>query len=73
MISTICVQNRVATVILSLFLAQICSAYDSSNKLVDYNDYIVIKDNLDPSAEDYTMELFSFPYITNVSRNKLLF
>ena len=57
-----------ATVILSLLLAQICNAYNKENRLVDYNDYIEIEDTLDSGVANFTMELYSFPYIENVSK-----
>ena len=60
----------------SLFMATIFAlvqvfqggwAYDSDNRLVDYNDLITITKSTDPDTEVLTLELFAFPYIQDVS------
>ena len=42
-------------------------AFDSSNRLVDYRDRITVYNSTDPDTVTFTMDLMSFPYMTDVS------
>lgn len=44
-------------------------AYNKNNKLVDYRDRVTIFDSkdVDKSDEIYSIDLMSFPYMTDVS------
>ena len=49
-----------------------CKAYNKDNVLVDYGDRIKISKSTDPDVVVEQMELYSFPYIANVSRREFL-
>ena len=45
-----------------------CKAYNKDNVLVDYGDLLKINKSTDPDEIVENMELYSFPYIDNVSK-----
>ena len=53
--------------VISSVLAQISYAYNSNNRLVTYTDHIKIANSTDPNTVIYETDLFTFPYVTEVS------
>ena len=64
------------SVCLLLALAQVllvpCKAYNKDNVLVDYGDLLKISKSTEPTEVVEKMELYSFPYIANVSQREVL-
>ena len=50
-----------------MMMSPICQAYDKDNVLVDYGDTIKIFKTGDEANVVENMDLYSFPYIDNVS------
>ena len=53
--------------VIASVLAQISCAYNSNNRLVTYTDHIKIANSTDPNTVIYETDLFTFPYVTEVS------
>ena len=49
-----------------------CKAYNKDNVLVDYGDLLKISKSTAPTDVVEKMELYSFPYIANVSKREVL-
>ena len=57
----------IVLVLTQQFLLTPCMAYDKDNVLVDYGDILKLSKSTEPDTVDLTMDLYSFPYIDNVS------
>ena len=57
--------------LLSCLIVSKVMAFNKNNKLVDYRDRITVYNSTDPNTVTYTMDLMSFPYMTNV-RHRLV-
>ena len=53
--------------VIACALIQTSFAYNSKNRLVSYTDHIKIANSTDPNTVIYETDLYTFPYITEVS------
>ena len=53
--------------ILLIQMSGVCLAYNADNVLVDYGDVLKLQKSTEPDVTVLTMDLYSFPYIDNVS------
>ena len=61
--------NKQLMALLSCLIVSKVMAFNKNNKLVDYRDRITVYNSTDPNTVTYTMDLMSFPYMTNVSHS----
>ena len=58
---------------LQALLIHSAMAYNKYNRLVDYRDRVTVVNSTDTSQVIYTIDLMSFPYMTDVSCCELIF
>mmetsp|Transcript_15026 Transcript_15026/g.20405 ORF Transcript_15026/g.20405 Transcript_15026/m.20405 type:complete len:255 (+) Transcript_15026:39-803(+) len=54
---------------LQAFTLQTAMAYSKYNRLVDYRDRVTVYDSNEPTKSVYSIDLMSFPYMTNFESN----